>query len=230
MCHKKHLVKSFRHPDNRATKHELVFNPEGVVITNILVSYNRSITKGYSRARFYHPLCEFVVGQRPQIRKYPDIRPSVWGDHPRSSDYEWWGCPERVPKIVTHEYPEIAPANIGQRHATTVRSKNRAESEDGYTLDTSSSESPSEYSYSESNSEMQNLSSELKKFHGERGASAMGSEADEDEDGDDDDDDMSDYHPGSKEDDTKAFMELEKMATRDRYSTERGVVHASAKS
>ena len=209
MCHKKHLVKSFRHPDNRATKHELVFNPEGVVITKIVVSYNRSITKGHSRARFYHPDCEFVVGQPPQIRKYPDIRPSVWGDHPQSSDYEWWGCPPTVPKIVTDEYPEIAPANKRQRHATTVRSKNRAESEDVYTLDSSSSESPSEYSYSESNSDMQNLSSALKKIHGERGASAIDSEEDEDEDRDDDDD-MSEYHSGSKEDDAKAFMQLEK--------------------
>ena len=209
MCHKKHLVKSFHHPD-KATKHELVFKQKGVVITSILVSYNRSIQKGYSRARFYHPLCEFVVGQRPQIRKYPDVRPSVWGDHPQPSNYEWWGCPETVPRTVTHEYPEIAPANIGQRHATTVPSKKSAESEDCYSLETSSSESPSEYSYSESNSDLQNLSWELKKFHGERGASAMGSEADEDEDRDDDDDDMSDYHPGSKEDDAKAFMELEK--------------------
>ena len=91
---------------NRSTKHELVYDTKGVVITHVVVSYNRSIQQGHCRSRHYLPNCEFIHGIVPLIRKYPDLRHSVWGDEPCPPNEEWWQCPWGVPKIDTHEYPE----------------------------------------------------------------------------------------------------------------------------
>ena len=39
------------------------------------------------------------------LRKYPDIRVSVWSDVTCESSYENWGMPEGLPTSDTHEYP-----------------------------------------------------------------------------------------------------------------------------
>ena len=51
MCHIAYMKKAYRH-SNRSVKEEYVFDPRGVVITHVVVSYNRSVQKGQSRSRF----------------------------------------------------------------------------------------------------------------------------------------------------------------------------------
>ena len=126
MCHNKYLKKEFYHA-NKSSQHELVYDPQGVIITHVVVSYNRSIHKGQPRARFYLPDCEFVHGQPPKIRKYPNVKSSVWSDYAESPDKEWWGCPEAVPKTDTHDYP----IHKKEDHVKTDLSKDSSESEEG---------------------------------------------------------------------------------------------------
>ena len=106
MCHNDYLVKQFHSP-KRFTKHELVYDPRGVVITHVVVSYNRTIEKGESRARFYQPRCEFIHGKLPSIRKYPNVRDSVWGNYADRKIDEWYECPAGVPFEDSHEYSAL---------------------------------------------------------------------------------------------------------------------------
>ena len=97
----KYLKKTFLHP-NRATKEERVYEPRGVVITHVVVSYNRFIEQGWSRARHFLPRCEFVHGEKPVLRKYPDIRISVWGDEAAYDENS--GRPLELPTADTDHY------------------------------------------------------------------------------------------------------------------------------
>ena len=170
MCHNKYLKKEFYHA-NKSTQHELVYDPEGVVITHVVVSYNRSIHKGQPRARFYLPDCEFVHGPTPKIRKYPNVKSSVWSDYAESPDKEWYGCPLAVPKTDTHDYP----IHKKEDHVKTDPSKDSSESEEGY------------YNF-ESDVGESSSCSEAEKIKSECGKRTLGSEACESDDGDDNDD------------------------------------------
>ena len=87
-----------------STAHERVYEPRGIVLTHIVVTFNRSIAAGHSRSRYFLPRCEFRHGLQPTIRKYPDIRPSVWCDTPMDEEYEAYGRPEGLPIIDTDNY------------------------------------------------------------------------------------------------------------------------------
>ena len=43
------------------------------------------------------------------MRKYPDLRHSVWGDKPVPPRDEWDGTPPGIPKNNTHGYAEVLP-------------------------------------------------------------------------------------------------------------------------
>ena len=86
------------------TAHERVYEPRGIVLTHIVVTFNRSIAAGAPRSRYFLPQCEFWHGSQTTIRKYPDIRPSVWGDTPKDPEYEAHGRPEGLPINDTNNY------------------------------------------------------------------------------------------------------------------------------
>ena len=104
MCHNKYLKKAEVY---RPTWEDRVYDPRGVVITHVVVSYNRSLQEMQSRGRFFHPRCEFVHGKPPIIRKYPDVRISIWGDTVLLPNAEWWGRPPGVPMEDTQEYSAL---------------------------------------------------------------------------------------------------------------------------
>ena len=91
------------HP-TKATKVEWVHEPRGVFISHVLVIVNKTIQASHSRARYYMPRCEFRHGPRDGLRKYPDVRLSVFSDTPQNSAYENWGKPEDMPRDDTHSY------------------------------------------------------------------------------------------------------------------------------
>ena len=103
VCSDKYLKRVFYHP-HKSTTEERIYEPRGCVITHVVVSYNRSICQGYSRARYFHPRCEFVHGHQPIIRKYPNVRVSVWSDFPEKPSEEAYERPREVPIDDTHEY------------------------------------------------------------------------------------------------------------------------------
>ena len=82
----------------------LIKESPGIVLTHIVVTFNRSIAQGHSRSRYFLPRCEFRHGLQPTIRKYPDIRPSVWCDSPMDEEYEAYGRPEGLPINDTDNY------------------------------------------------------------------------------------------------------------------------------
>ena len=43
------------------------------------------------------------------MRKYPDLRYSVWGDEPVPPREEWYQTPPGIPKNNTHNYAEVLP-------------------------------------------------------------------------------------------------------------------------
>ena len=103
MCHKKYVLASYSRSRYHSSQ-EYIYDPRGIVITHVVVSYNRSIEKGNARARYYHPRCEFVHGKQPVIRKYPNVRISVWGDSELLPKSEWYDCPAEVPFEDSHKY------------------------------------------------------------------------------------------------------------------------------
>ena len=86
------------------TSEKRVYEPRGVVLTHVVVTFNRSICSGHSRSRYFLPRCEFRHGLQPALRKYPDIRASVWCDSPMDEKYEGYGRPLGVPISDTHNY------------------------------------------------------------------------------------------------------------------------------
>ena len=105
MCHKEYLKQTSKR--HIRSIRDYVCEPRGVVITDVVVSYNRSIKEGRSRARYFHPRCEFVHGVEPTMRKYPNVRVSVWGDSVQSTSDERYGCPTGVPFEDSHEYSAL---------------------------------------------------------------------------------------------------------------------------
>ena len=103
ICNDKYLKRVLHHP-NRRMKEERVYEPRGCVITHVVVTYNRSIAEGHSRARYFQPRCEFIHGVAPIMRKYPDLRNSVWRDSPVPSEYETFGRAPELPIHDTHDY------------------------------------------------------------------------------------------------------------------------------
>ena len=99
----RYLRKVFHRPWS-STPHERVYEPRGIVLTHIVVTFNRCIAGGHSRSRYFLPRCEFRHGLQPTIRKYPDIRPSVWCDTPMDEEYEAYGRPEGLPINDTDNY------------------------------------------------------------------------------------------------------------------------------
>ena len=81
----KYLRSTLNSPGS-CTGHSRVYDPRGVVLTHIVVTFNRTVPKGHPRSRHFLPRCEFCHGFRPVGRKYPDLRQSVWGD-------SLWGLP-----------------------------------------------------------------------------------------------------------------------------------------
>ena len=98
-----------------------MYESRGVIITHVLVTYNRSIKQGYSRARFYQPDCEFTHGPLPTLRKYPDLRSSVWTDCVHTPSDELYGCPPQLPRQNTHSYTAISKEHTqAEAHAESV--------------------------------------------------------------------------------------------------------------
>ena len=108
MCHNKYLKKAEVY---RPTWEDRVYDPRGVVITHVVVSYNRSLQEMQSRGRFFHPRCEFVHGDQPIIRKYPNLRGSVWGDFEMAvnkSEVILDGAGSAIPSIVAIKSQSIS--------------------------------------------------------------------------------------------------------------------------
>ena len=104
----RYLKKVFHRPWC-ATKEERVYHREGIVLTHVLVTFNRSIAQGHSRARYFLPRCEFRHGVHRCLRKYPDLRPSVWCDTVQNEGYEANGRPSELPVSDTHNYDAVCP-------------------------------------------------------------------------------------------------------------------------
>ena len=104
----RYLKKVFHRPWC-ATKEERVYHREGIVLTHVLVTFNRSIAQGHSRARYFLPRCEFRHGVHRCLRKYPDLRPSVWCDIVQNEAYEANGRPSELPVSDTHNYDAVCP-------------------------------------------------------------------------------------------------------------------------
>ena len=98
ICHKDYIFRI------RNSMREYVCLPPGVIITHVVVSYNKSVKKNSPRGKFYHPRCEFLHGGPPIIRKYPNLRVSVWGNYAQEPSEEWDECPLGVPSQNSHEY------------------------------------------------------------------------------------------------------------------------------
>ena len=105
MCHKNYLKKTFRSRDGSIR--DYVCHPNGIVITHVVVSYNRSIDRGSPRGRYFNPNCEFVHGEQPIIRKYPSLRDSVWGDKKLLPEDEWYGYPSRLQLEDSDDYSTL---------------------------------------------------------------------------------------------------------------------------
>ena len=136
-CHK-YRKQVFLHP-TKATKVEWVHEPRGVFISHVLVIVNKTIQASHSRARYYMPRCEFRHGPRDGLRKYPDVRLSVFSDTPQNSAYENWGKPEDMPSVDTHSnrYPLVTskalsmdPPKIGVGADADVDLKSNSGEED----------------------------------------------------------------------------------------------------
>ena len=99
------------HRPGCATKHELVYKPEGIFITHVVVTFNREIQQGHSRARWYQSDCEWIHGAPPFIRKYANIRRSVWTNEWHGEFYENYDKPSYVPTEKNSEYKAV-PDNV----------------------------------------------------------------------------------------------------------------------
>ena len=99
----KYLKKANSRPWSGTTK-ERVYDERGVVITHVVVTFNRSIKQGHSRERYYLPECEFCHGGWPFLRKYPDLRASVWSNEGRAYSEETYGMPPWLPLTDTDAY------------------------------------------------------------------------------------------------------------------------------
>lgn len=113
MCHQQHLLKTFR--DRDGSIKDYVCRAEGVVITHVIVSYNRSIDKGRPRGRFFRQDCEFVHGEQPIIRRYPNLRPSVWSNYKPLPEYECWEYPSGLQVDDTDDYSALC-SRCYERH------------------------------------------------------------------------------------------------------------------
>ena len=93
----------FRRPGYSAN-HELVYNPKGIIITHVVVTFNREVCQGYCRGRWFQADCEFLPCPIPAPRKYPTLRPSVWSDG--TTCHENYEKPADIPTSDTDQYLE----------------------------------------------------------------------------------------------------------------------------
>ena len=61
------ILQEYFHP-RRSTNVEWGCAPRGVFITHVVLTVNKTIQRGYSRARYSLPRCEFLHGPQVQLR------------------------------------------------------------------------------------------------------------------------------------------------------------------
>ena len=88
------------------------------MLTHILVVYNRNVDRGASRGRFFQADCEFLHGSRPRLRKFPNVRQSVWGDD-AADPQERYGMPDALPRENTDLYPDFSEGGGSAIHSLT---------------------------------------------------------------------------------------------------------------
>ena len=94
----------------RGRMQEAVYRSEGIIITQVLVTFNREVKRGHSRARWFQADCEFQHGPRPVLRKYPTVRFSVWSDyHACTEAMENHDMPEEIPTVDTDTISTWSP-------------------------------------------------------------------------------------------------------------------------
>jgi hypothetical protein len=84
------------------------------IFTHVVVTFNKDIQQGFSRARYFLPECEFLHGLRPIYHKYPNLRASVWTDN-KSHRHEESGMSELLPAGDTDTYDFVSPAPVSAR-------------------------------------------------------------------------------------------------------------------